>query len=206
MPTSQSAEQFAAGLWDSMRGHVAALAPHFSPGYGNSELTPEQELAIWNDRQLSIEQEWELWDQGLSAEEIGMRVFPYREQLVKSGGRVEPEQWIAKANALAKRAFVAAKEPPSVASPDAPPAPEPAPPPPMPPMPPMRPPMPAAPPAGLPVPSPAVQPAPPGPAAPAAPPGIQPVLPSNLRAAATRLLAPQIAPMLPSADLQPPQG
>jgi hypothetical protein len=67
-------------------------------------ITPEEELALWNERHLSIEQEHDLWRQGLTPEEIGLRMFPNREILAVSEGRAQsPSAQIQYVNSMAKR-------------------------------------------------------------------------------------------------------
>jgi len=106
-------EDFSAGLWDAMKGSVAGVSDHFAPGFGSKELTPAEELSIWNERQLSLEQEWELWRAGFTPQEIGLKVFGNRQRLAKSGGRVEPADEIAYANRLALRAEAAKTQKPA---------------------------------------------------------------------------------------------
>ena len=113
MPPKMPSDDFLAGLYETMRGRAAGLAPHFQPGYGATELDGDDLETVWNRRAMPIEKEWELWRQGrtpetahlpmLSPEHIGLLVFPDREKLAKSGGRVEPHEFISWTNAMAKR-------------------------------------------------------------------------------------------------------
>src|SRR5215475_7294483 len=109
-PADRPQEEFSRGLWEAMKGSTAAVADHFAPGFGGKELSPQEELAIWNERHLTLEQEWELWRAGFTPEEIGLKVFQNRQRLAKSGGRLEPAQEIAYANAIAKRSEQAKRE------------------------------------------------------------------------------------------------
>lgn len=102
--------EFIEGLYNAMRKRAADMAPHFAPGYGTKEMTPEDTELVWNRRAMPVEQEWALWravkEDGTpmyTPAQIGMQVFPEREKLAKSGGRVEPKEWITFSNTLAKR-------------------------------------------------------------------------------------------------------
>jgi hypothetical protein len=101
---------FIEGLYQAMRKRAADLAPHFAPGYGTKAMTPDDLDAVWNRRAMPLEQEWELHrqkkDDGTplyTPAQIGLLVFPEREKLAKSGGRVEPSEWISWSNQQAKR-------------------------------------------------------------------------------------------------------
>ena len=105
--------KFIEGLYDAIRKRAADLAPKFGPGYGTKALTPDDLEAVWNRRSMPLEQEWNLWRQGRTPEtahlptltpaQIGLMVFPEREKLAKSGGRVEPSEFISWTNQTAKR-------------------------------------------------------------------------------------------------------
>lgn len=80
-------------------------AGHFSPGYGTKDLTPDEELATFMDQgetPKTLEEIHEMYRQGLTQNQIGLVMYPKREQLYKSG-RPEPKAFIQKANALARR-------------------------------------------------------------------------------------------------------
>lgn len=97
--------EYAKQLWEKFKEDAANTAARIGTGYDTKQLTMDEKLAIWNDRALTVEQEWELWRAGeLSPEAIGMRVFPKREQLAKSGGNLEPDLWIKAANHYAQEA------------------------------------------------------------------------------------------------------
>lgn len=103
-------DHFLEGLYRAMRRRAETLAAHFQPGYDAKELDGDDFEALWNRRHLTIEQEWELWrarnTDGTpmhTPEMIGSMVFRDREKLIKSGGRVEPKEWISFANTTAKR-------------------------------------------------------------------------------------------------------
>jgi hypothetical protein len=105
MPAEQSPhEQMVSGLWDKLKERAGGLGGLIGKGYDATPLSEDDEAMLWSRRALSVEQEWDLWRQGLTPEEIGMQVFPDRERLVKSGGRIEPSQWYSRANTLAARA------------------------------------------------------------------------------------------------------
>ncbi len=107
-------ERYLSGLWESMKQRSAGLATTVGPGVDTKSLTPLQHDQLWDERFLTIEQEWKLWEQGrtpetagqpiLSPEEIGMRVFANREKLAKTGGRLEPSAWYAYTSRMAARA------------------------------------------------------------------------------------------------------
>lgn len=114
MPREMDQKAYAAALWERLKADASNASGIFS-GQGHAKkLTLDEKLAIWNDRALSVEQEHDLWRQGrtpetahlpiLSPEEIGLKVFPKREQLYKSGGNVEPKDWIKEANFLGQEA------------------------------------------------------------------------------------------------------
>lgn len=105
----QRSEAFMRGLWDATKAKAAGMAAYAAPGMGGRELSDEEIAQAWNTRALSVEQEWDLWRQRkpdgspqYTPEEIGMQVFPHREKLAKSGGRVEPKDWIGWANRRAE--------------------------------------------------------------------------------------------------------
>lgn len=116
MPRPLNQKAYGQAMWERLKQDATNASGIFS-GQGHSKkLSLDEKLAVWNDRALSVEQEWELWRQGrtpesiargekpLSPEEIGLKVFPKREQLYKSGGNVEPKDWIKEANYLAQEA------------------------------------------------------------------------------------------------------
>lgn len=110
MPTGPD-QAFLDGLYQTIRKRAAGMAPHFQPGYDATELDGDDLEAVWNERAMPLEAEWELHralgPDGVTPlytrEQIGLMVFPKRERLAKSGGRVEPKEWISWANSTAKR-------------------------------------------------------------------------------------------------------
>lgn len=109
MPTGPDRD-FLEGMYQQMRGRASEMAPRFKPGYGATELDGDELEAVWDKRAMSLEQEWELHravnEDGtpkLTREQIGLMVFPERERLAKSGGRVEPREMIAWVNQTARR-------------------------------------------------------------------------------------------------------
>ena len=102
-PKDAPTTQFLDGLWEAVKGRAASMAPVFGSGSGGTTLSRDQIDLLWNERHLTPEQEAALWQQGLTPEEIGMQVFKNRERLMKSGGRIEPSQWISWANRQAQR-------------------------------------------------------------------------------------------------------
>jgi hypothetical protein len=124
MPGPQDTPAFIEGLYEAMRKRAADLAPNFAPGYGTKEMTPEDVDLVWNRRVMPVEQEWELWRQTkpdgtpmYTPNQIGLLVFPDREKFAKSGGRVEPAEWIPFVNQTAKR-MAAKREAQAALSPD----------------------------------------------------------------------------------------
>lgn len=109
MPDSKS-EMLISGLWDRLKEKAKGVGGLAAPGVNMDRLTPDEELAIWNRRAIPIEQEWEMWRAGKTPEEIGMAVFPDREKLVKSGGRIEPSQWFAYSMKMAQKAEAARQQ------------------------------------------------------------------------------------------------
>lgn len=113
-------ESFLRGAFETLMKRAEGMAPHFAAS-GGKKLSDEEIETAWNTRALSVEQEWELWRQGntpetahlpkLTPEEIGLKVFPHREKLAKSGGRIEPKQFIGWANSYAERQFKKQTEP-----------------------------------------------------------------------------------------------
>jgi len=102
--------EFIEGLYEAMKARAASLAPHFTPGYGSKAMNADDEDVVWNRRKIPVEQEWELWRQKkpdgtpmFTPSQIGLMVFPDREKFAKSGGRVEPKDWITFANRTAQR-------------------------------------------------------------------------------------------------------
>lgn len=103
--------EFLEGLYQTIRKRAAGMAPNFSPGYDSKELDGDDLETVWNRRAMPLEDEWELHravqEDGVTPlytkEQIGLLVFPDREKLAKSGGRVEPSEWIRWVNFQAKR-------------------------------------------------------------------------------------------------------
>jgi hypothetical protein len=111
MAEKSPGEERAKGLYQAAVEHAKGLAPHFQPGYGTKELTPDEIDLLFDQRALSVEQEHELWratkEDGTpmySPEEIGTKVFPERLKLASGGGRFEPKDQHAWINKQAKRA------------------------------------------------------------------------------------------------------
>lgn len=115
------------GLWNRMKDMAGGMAGVYGQGYNTKPLNEHEELMLWNKRALSLDQEWALWRQGrtpetqgqpiLTPEEIGLKVFPEREKLAKSGGRVEPKDWHAYIKKMADKSeaqFQATREPPDM--------------------------------------------------------------------------------------------
>lgn len=108
-------EAFMRGLFDATIERAKGLAGYMDPGMGGKRLSDDEIDAAWNTRALTVEQEWNLWRQGrtpesvargermLSPEEIGMQVFPHREKLGKSGGRIMPKAYADWVNQRANR-------------------------------------------------------------------------------------------------------
>jgi hypothetical protein len=102
---------FLKGAYEAMRTRAQGIADQMKPGVGATELDSDDFETVWNRRAMSLEEEWELWRQRqpdgvtplYSPEQIGTMVFKDREKLIKSGGRVEPKEWISFANTAAKR-------------------------------------------------------------------------------------------------------
>lgn len=111
----QRSEAFLRGLWDATVNKAQGMSGYMAPGLGGQKMTPDDIDEAWNHRALTVEQEWDLWRQGstperiaagerkLTPEEIGMQVFPHREKLAKSAGRVQPKDWIGWVNQQANR-------------------------------------------------------------------------------------------------------
>jgi hypothetical protein len=104
-------EGFLEGLYQAMRSRAQGMAPMFQPGADSTELTPDDKFTLWERRAIPLEQEWELWRAKnpdgtpmYTREQIGLMVFRDREKLSKSGGHLEPKEWIAEANHLAREA------------------------------------------------------------------------------------------------------
>jgi hypothetical protein len=109
MPTGPD-EGFLEGLYQAFRSRAEGLAPMFQPGYDATEMDGDDIETVWNRRSMSLEDEWKLHQAKnpdgspmYSRELIGSMVFKDREGLIRSGGRVEPKEWIAFANTTAKR-------------------------------------------------------------------------------------------------------
>jgi hypothetical protein len=101
-------EQHLRGLWDQMKARAKGMSIVYGPGYDNKPLSREEEKTLFRQRALSVEQEHELWratnqdgSPMYTPERIGQLVFDQREKLAKSGGRIEPKQWIKYLNDLA---------------------------------------------------------------------------------------------------------
>lgn len=109
-------QQFMDGLWESVKSRAEAMAPVVGSGAGGKTLNSREIDMLWAEKHLSPAQVEDLWRIGrtpesiargekpLTVEEISMREHGNRERLMKSGGRIEPAQWIAWANRQAQRA------------------------------------------------------------------------------------------------------
>lgn len=108
-------QKFMDNLWEAVKGRAKAMAPVFGEGSGGTALSRDHIDMLWSERHLTPEQEAQLWRQGrtpesiaagekpLTPEEIALQVFQNRERLMKSGGRIEPNQWVSWCNATARR-------------------------------------------------------------------------------------------------------
>lgn len=110
MPDTGPSPEFLKGLYEALRGRAAGLAPHFQPGYDSAELDGADVETLWHRRSMPLEAEWALHrarnpdgTPTYTREQIGLMVFKDREKLAKSGGRVEPKEWIAWTNSTARR-------------------------------------------------------------------------------------------------------
>ena len=71
---------------------------------GTRPLSSEEELAKWDQRALSVEDEQRLWGQGKSPQEIAEAVFPWRRRLVEGDGRAfDYKAQVSYAKRMAKR-------------------------------------------------------------------------------------------------------
>lgn len=108
----QRSEQFMRGLFETTVEKARGMAGYMSPGLGGKKLSDADVSLAWNERALTVEQEWDLWRVGrtpetagqrpFTPEEIGLQVFPKRERIAKSGGRVEPKEWMVWVNQRAE--------------------------------------------------------------------------------------------------------
>ena len=106
MTDENKAELRAKTTYEMAVNRARGTAEHFKPGYGTQELKPDDEMAVWMDtggKQWAPEEIHAMYQAGLTQQQIGLKMYPERERLVKGGGRIEPRQWVAKAQALAKR-------------------------------------------------------------------------------------------------------
>jgi hypothetical protein len=109
----QRSEGFLRGLFETTVEKARGMSAYMAPGLGGKKLSDEDVSLAWNTRALTVEQEWDLWRIGrtpetagqriLTPEEIGMQVFPHRERIAKSGGRVQPKEWFSWVNQRAER-------------------------------------------------------------------------------------------------------
>lgn len=103
-------DAFLEGLYQTIRKRAAGMAVHLQPGYGAKELDGDELETVWNRRAMPLEAEWELHrakkEDGTplyTRRQIGLMVFPDREKLAKSGGRVEPKEVTKWVNSVARR-------------------------------------------------------------------------------------------------------
>lgn len=108
MTDESKAEQRAKLTYEMAVERARGTAKHFTPGYGTTELKPDEKLAVFmdqGDKQWSLDEIHQLYRDGLTREQIGLKMFPKREQLYKTGN-IEPRAWIKAANDLARRAAI----------------------------------------------------------------------------------------------------
>ena len=106
----QPDDVFLEGLYQTFMAHAKGLAPLISSD-GAQKLNQDEIDILWDHpRAMPIEKEWELHravqDDGspmYSPEQIGLMVWPQRERIAKSGGHIEPKDFIRAANRQAAR-------------------------------------------------------------------------------------------------------
>lgn len=104
-------EQFFEGLYQQMRKTAAGMAGAADADDDLKKLTLDEKLRLWDQRDMPVEKEWELHravnEDGspmYSPRQIGLMVFKNRERIAKSGGNIEPKEFIKEANRLEKLA------------------------------------------------------------------------------------------------------
>ena len=107
MPKESRAERFGREYYEHEKEASKGLADVYGTGYQGKKLTRAEEKLIWMARVdkdgkpgISDEEAQQWLAAGKSREEVGMHMFPQREPLAKSGGRVEPKDWITFANKI----------------------------------------------------------------------------------------------------------
>jgi hypothetical protein len=111
VPLAEPNSDFLEGLWQQARARVGDMAGQFTPDPETTKTLDSGDVeTLWNLRAMPLEKEWELHratkpdgSPMFTPEQIGLMVFPHRERLMKSGGRVEPKEQVRWANQMAKR-------------------------------------------------------------------------------------------------------
>ena len=82
-------EDIARMLWSDMKAQAQEIAKMRGPAPQNKNLTPDEELLLYNQtaKGWTAEKEIAMLAAGKSREEIGLVKYPHRERLAKSGGR-----------------------------------------------------------------------------------------------------------------------
>jgi hypothetical protein len=109
MPKQDSrAERFGRDYYEHEKQASKGLAGEYGTGYGGKKLTRAEEKLIFMSRVgkdgkpgISDEEAQQMLAAGKSPEEVGMLMFPQREPLAKSGGRIEPKDVIDWVNKIA---------------------------------------------------------------------------------------------------------
>ena len=106
MPEGQD-QEIAKMIWADMKKQAQEIAEMRGLAPGNKKLTPDEELALFMREapDWSPDKEAILLAEGKTREEVGLLKYPERERLAKSGGRIQPKDWIAWANQQAERQF-----------------------------------------------------------------------------------------------------
>lgn len=108
MPDDSKTEVFISGLWDRMKERAAGMAAAYGGGMNTKKLTRDEEKLLFRARTdadgkpgISDEEAISHLQAGMSREAVGLLMYPRREKLAKSGGRLEPKDWIDYLNRLA---------------------------------------------------------------------------------------------------------
>ncbi len=82
-------EDIARMLWSDMKAQAQEIAKMRGPAPQNKNLTPDEELLLYNQtaKGWTAEKEFEMLAAGKSREEVGLAKFDQRGKLSKSGGR-----------------------------------------------------------------------------------------------------------------------
>lgn len=109
MPIQPNEAFFAKG-YELLKDRARRMAGQVASDEGAKKLSEDEISTLWNERAMPLEQEWELHrarqadgTPTYTPEQIGLLVFPKREQLAKSGGRLEPNEVTAWANRRAEK-------------------------------------------------------------------------------------------------------